>query len=198
MRRIYTSVKGLQAFYPTAEALQREHDQLPDRKGLDFIPLEIFLDVKSEATDYDRIVSKTDAAFSYDRFNHLRMPRGLDWPHAKDAWGQDIQHLRLHQVSPTTRLCGILTGRISSRLSSLDCKSRPHRSTTMRSTTSLPTCLCTKIRGIGNVRNGSTISSLPLTGRTEILIDLSTICSTSNNPSGLSQSFNRVTKPIPT
>lgn len=98
MCSIYVAVKGLQAFYPTAEALQRERDQSLGRLGLDFIPLEIFLDVRSEATDYDRIISKSDAAISYDRFNHLRMPRGLDWPQAKDEWGQDIQHLRLHQV----------------------------------------------------------------------------------------------------
>ena len=93
------SAKGLQAFYPTAEALERERDQSLGRRKLDFLPLEIFLDVKSEATDYDRIISKTDAAISYDRFNQLRMPRGLEWPQAKNEFGQEIQHLRLHQVS---------------------------------------------------------------------------------------------------
>jgi len=97
--RHYISLKGLQAFHPTKEALQRERKEAQHQRGLDFIPLEIFLDVRSEATDYDRIVLKTDAAISFDRFNHLRMPRGLDWPAAKDEWGQEIQHLRLHQVS---------------------------------------------------------------------------------------------------
>lgn len=96
--RQYVSMKGLQAFYPTSEALQREQDASPGHRGLDFIPLEIFLDVRSEATDYDRIVLKADAEISIDRFNHLRMPRGLEWPDAKDERGNEIRHLRLHQV----------------------------------------------------------------------------------------------------
>ena len=94
--RNYVSVKNLHGFYPTAETMQRERGPLGVPRGLDFLPLEIFVDVRSEATDYDRIVLKTNAALSLDRFNHLRMPRGLDWPAAAED-GQEIKHLRLHQ-----------------------------------------------------------------------------------------------------
>ena len=92
-------MKGLQAFYPSEETIQRVRSSSGGPGGLDFLPLEIFVDVRSEATDYDRIVSKTDAAVSYDKFNHLRMPRGLEWPDAKDENGETVRHLRLHQVS---------------------------------------------------------------------------------------------------
>jgi hypothetical protein len=72
-------------------------------RGLDFIPLEIFLDHGSQARDYDRIVAKTDVAISIDKFNNLRMARGLEWP--KEQYeGKEITHLRLHQVSPYTIL----------------------------------------------------------------------------------------------
>lgn len=92
-------MKGVQAFYPTAEALRRERSGGKPR-GLDFIPLEIFLDVKSEATDYDRIVLKSDISLAVDKFNHLRLLQGLDWPKdAVDEMGDPITHLRMHQVS---------------------------------------------------------------------------------------------------
>jgi hypothetical protein len=68
-------------------------------RGLDFVPLEIFLDVRSEATDYDRIVLKTNAALSFDRFNHLRLPRGLQWPDLDEENASDVSHLRIHQVN---------------------------------------------------------------------------------------------------
>jgi hypothetical protein len=44
-------------------------------------------------------VLRTDAALSFDKFNHLRMPRGLEWPDAVNEVGESIDHLRLHQVS---------------------------------------------------------------------------------------------------
>jgi hypothetical protein len=97
-------MQGVQAFYPNANAMHRDKGQLGMPQGLDFLPLEIFLDVRSEATDYDRIVLKTDAALSFDKFNHLRMPRGLEWPDVKDEKGEPIEHLRLHQVGSTESL----------------------------------------------------------------------------------------------
>lgn len=92
-------MQGLQGFYPTAEALKRERTQAGMPRGLDFIPLEIFLDVKSEATDYDRVLQKSDIMISIDKFNNIRMPRGLDWPDTLDEYGEPIKHLRVHQVS---------------------------------------------------------------------------------------------------
>ena len=104
--------KGLQAFHPNQKSLARDHGCVGKPNGLDFLPLEIFLDTRSESTDYDRVVLKTDAAISYDKFNHLRMPRGLEWPKALDEHGQPMMHLRLHRVSfPTAHT---LTNRIMS------------------------------------------------------------------------------------
>ncbi|ORY31449.1 golgi-body localization protein domain-domain-containing protein [Naematelia encephala] len=97
LARNYASIKGLQAFYPNEESLQRERGSYGIPRGLDFVPLEIFLDVRSEATDYDRIVLKTEIAVSIDKFNRLRMPRGLEWPDAKGENGENISHLRIHQ-----------------------------------------------------------------------------------------------------
>ena len=90
-------MQGLQAFYPNANTMQRERTALGVPRGLDFVPLEIFLDVRSEATDYDRIVLKADAALLFDRFNHLRLPHGLEWPSVKNDEGYPINHLRRHQ-----------------------------------------------------------------------------------------------------
>ncbi len=99
--RNYVILKGLQAFYPCEASLQRAHPGQGAPHGLgglDFVPLEIFLDVRSEATDYDRIVLKSDIAISMDKFNHLRLPRGLDWPAEVHDNGLHTEHLRLHQV----------------------------------------------------------------------------------------------------
>ncbi|WVQ80568.1 hypothetical protein IAT38_002673 [Cryptococcus sp. DSM 104549] len=88
----------VQGFYPTAEALKRERTQTGMIRGLDFLPLEIFLDVKSEATDYDRVLRKSDIGVSLDKFNHIRMPQGLEWPeNAKNEYGDPITHLSIHQ-----------------------------------------------------------------------------------------------------
>ncbi|ORX40254.1 golgi-body localization protein domain-domain-containing protein [Kockovaella imperatae] len=95
--RNYVAMKGLQAFYPSETTMGRQRGPLGVPRGLDFVPLEIFLDVRSEATEYDRIVLKSDAAIYFDRFNHLRMPRGLDWPDVKDDEGYSMNHLRRHQ-----------------------------------------------------------------------------------------------------
>ncbi|WWD18325.1 hypothetical protein CI109_102775 [Kwoniella shandongensis] len=80
-----------------SEALDREKT-IGSPRVLDFVPLEIFLDTKSEATDYDRILSKTDILIPFDKFNHLRLPQGLEWPQdAVDELGQPIKHLKIHQ-----------------------------------------------------------------------------------------------------
>lgn len=95
-------MKGLQAFYPNDKTLARDRRDGRAGNGLRSVPalpLEIFLDVRSEATDYDRIILKTDAAVLIDRFNHLRMPRGLQWPDAKDEYGDTVKHLKVHMVS---------------------------------------------------------------------------------------------------
>lgn len=97
LSRIYVAAKGLQAFYPTKETMARSLKTSSDYRELDFVPLEIFLDVKSEATDYDRIILRTDMGISADEFNHLRAPRGLEWPEATNEFGDPIEHLRLHQ-----------------------------------------------------------------------------------------------------
>ena len=108
--RDYVSMLGLQAFYPSGETLQRERSPLGLPRGLDFVPLEIFLDVRSEATDYDRIVLKTDTAVSFDRFNHLRTARGLEWPEVHDNDGEAVRHLRIHQVSILRRRSSNISG----------------------------------------------------------------------------------------
>jgi len=56
------------------------------------------LDVKSEAKDYDRIILKTDAAISQDKFNKLRVQRDLKWPETHDEQGEPIKHLKEHMV----------------------------------------------------------------------------------------------------
>lgn len=70
----------------------------------EFLPLEIFLDTKHQTTDYHRMVSKTDMGIHVDKFNHLRLPRGIHWPEAKDGHGIPIEHLRLHQDMYTVLL----------------------------------------------------------------------------------------------
>lgn len=97
LSRTYVAAKGLQAFYPTMETMARSLKTWSDYRELDFVPLEIFLDVKSEATDYDRIILRADMGVSWDEFNHLRTPRGLEWPEAYNEFGDPIEHLRLHQ-----------------------------------------------------------------------------------------------------
>ncbi|WVF69291.1 hypothetical protein IAT40_004067 [Kwoniella sp. CBS 6097] len=97
LSRNYASLKDVQAFYPTAEALTRERSGHGSR-GLDFIPLEIFLDERSQATDYDRILLKSEVSASLDKFNHIRLPQGLEWPeNAYDEYGEPIKHLKIHQ-----------------------------------------------------------------------------------------------------
>ncbi|WVN88723.1 uncharacterized protein L203_103936 [Cryptococcus depauperatus CBS 7841] len=98
LNRNYIRLQGLQAFYPSAEALRREKTQAGILRGFDFIPLEIFLDVKSEATDYDRVLQKSNIFIAIDKFNHIRMPQGLEWPeNAVDEYGEPIKHLKIHQ-----------------------------------------------------------------------------------------------------
>nr|XP_018262577.1 uncharacterized protein I303_05594 [Kwoniella dejecticola CBS 10117]OBR84735.1 hypothetical protein I303_05594 [Kwoniella dejecticola CBS 10117] len=96
LTRSYALLKDVQAFYPTTEALNRERSG-PASRALDFVPLEIFLDARSQATDYDRILLRTDIAGSYDQFNRIRIPRQLKWPKAYNANGDLVEHLRIHQ-----------------------------------------------------------------------------------------------------
>ena len=117
--RQYVSLKGVQAFYPSTETMKRERSTDGIPKGLEFLPLEIFLDVRSEATDYDRIVLKTDAAMAMDRFNHLRVPRGLEWPEAVDEDGEPIHHLRLHQDLSTVTVPRIAVSATSQHYAAL-------------------------------------------------------------------------------
>ncbi|WVR06215.1 hypothetical protein IAU60_003245 [Kwoniella sp. DSM 27419] len=97
MSRNYAHLKDVQAFYPTTEALIRESSGRGSR-ALDFIPLEIFLDERSQATDYDRILLKSEVCASHDAFNHIRLPQGLEWPENEvDEYGEPITHLKQHQ-----------------------------------------------------------------------------------------------------
>ncbi|WWC70580.1 uncharacterized protein I206_104531 [Kwoniella pini CBS 10737] len=97
LTRSFATLKDVQAFYPTTEALNRERSSDSASRALDFVPLEIFLDARSQATDYDRILLRTDIAGSYDQFNRIRIPRQLKWPKAYNAAGDPIEHLRIHQ-----------------------------------------------------------------------------------------------------
>lgn len=97
LSRQYFAFKGMQGFYPTPETLIRSRRTNPAFKQLDFVPLEVFLDVRSETTDYERIVLRSDLGMSYDKFNQLRAARGLEWPLVKNEYGDTIEHLRRHQ-----------------------------------------------------------------------------------------------------
>ncbi|BEI90738.1 uncharacterized protein CcaverHIS019_0308080 [Cutaneotrichosporon cavernicola] len=97
LSRSFAVCKGLQAFYPTTETMARSTTGAPNYREMDFVPLEIFLDAKSEATDYDRIILRSDMGLAWDEFNHLRAARGLEWPETVNDFGDPIEHLRLHQ-----------------------------------------------------------------------------------------------------
>lgn len=85
---------GMQAFSPTDSSLERTNGM---NRELEFLPREVFVDVRSESSDYERIVLKTDLIATFDRFNTLRVPRGLEWPETLDDYGEPIYHLRKHQ-----------------------------------------------------------------------------------------------------
>lgn len=129
-------MKGLQAFYPNEQTLARDREEsghARDLRRVPALPLEIFLDVRSEATDYDRIILKTDAAIQVDKFNSLRVPRGLVWPEVNDELGQPVKHLKLHMVSHKT--CGGADySRIIKRSSCPESHCRPPPSTIPRYT----------------------------------------------------------------
>ncbi|KZT20386.1 hypothetical protein NEOLEDRAFT_1122781 [Neolentinus lepideus HHB14362 ss-1] len=63
LTRSYTSLTGLQAFSPTSSLLIQDG----------CVPLEVFIDLRCESTDFDRLVPQTDATFHYDKFNRLRL-----------------------------------------------------------------------------------------------------------------------------
>lgn len=91
--RNYANLKGLQGFYPLSSSTSTRH-------GPDFVPLEVLLDTRSEILDFERIILRTDASLHNDKFNHLRMRRGLNWPTVFLPNGQDrFSHLKAHQVS---------------------------------------------------------------------------------------------------
>lgn len=95
--RDFIAFQGLQAFYPTNRIAKTKRELGNPNFQLDFVPLEIFVDTKCEAGDYERIVLKSDIAMAMDRFNQLRPPRGLEWPDTKNEAGEPITHLRKHQ-----------------------------------------------------------------------------------------------------
>ncbi|KAG8925646.1 hypothetical protein FRC01_009884 [Tulasnella sp. 417] len=64
MRRHKVKLHGMQAFVPTVLR--------PDSE-LCGVPLEILVDFRCESGDYERLVPQTDAEFSYDKFNRLRL-----------------------------------------------------------------------------------------------------------------------------
>ncbi|KAG8995921.1 hypothetical protein FRB90_012874, partial [Tulasnella sp. 427] len=64
MRRHKVKLHGMQAFVPTVLR--------PDSE-LYGVPLEILVDFRCESGDYERLVPQTDAEFSYDKFNRLRL-----------------------------------------------------------------------------------------------------------------------------
>jgi len=103
LSRNYVALRDLQAFYPSKDVLARActPDINTGQPSPDFLPYEVFLDVRSETTEYDRIVLKTDMSIAFDRFNNLRVPRGLEWPTATNDAGEPIEHLRRHQNATT-------------------------------------------------------------------------------------------------
>ena len=90
--RNYANLKGMQGFYPLAPSTSAH-------RGPDFVPLEVLLDTRSETVDFERILLRTDASLQNDKFNHLRMRRGLQWPTLVLPNGQDrYAHLKAHQT----------------------------------------------------------------------------------------------------
>ncbi|KDQ64599.1 hypothetical protein JAAARDRAFT_145519 [Jaapia argillacea MUCL 33604] len=67
MSRTYTSLTGLQAFYPCDGG----------RRDEGCVPLEVLVDLRCESKDFDRLVPQTDATFRYDKFNRLRLRNNL-------------------------------------------------------------------------------------------------------------------------
>ncbi|KAF8528944.1 golgi-body localization protein domain-containing protein [Hysterangium stoloniferum] len=61
MQRNYASIDNLQMFQPTSGSVA------------DHLPLEVFLDVKCESRDFERLVPQTRATLRYDKFNRLRL-----------------------------------------------------------------------------------------------------------------------------
>ncbi len=85
--RNYALLRGLQSFHPV--------HNLRDAPTLKFLPLEVLLDTKGTSADFDRVISRTNAALHYDKFNHLRLRNAMD----AEEEGRS-EHLRHHQVCP--------------------------------------------------------------------------------------------------
>ncbi|KAI0347243.1 hypothetical protein BDW22DRAFT_1322640 [Trametopsis cervina] len=63
MSRNFASLKGLQAFSPSAT----------NRMGEGVVPLEVLIDLRCASSAFDRLVPQTDAMLHYDKFNRLRL-----------------------------------------------------------------------------------------------------------------------------
>ncbi|TFK55958.1 hypothetical protein OE88DRAFT_1731595 [Heliocybe sulcata] len=63
LTRSYTSLTGLQTFSPASSLLVQDG----------CVPLEVFVDLRCESNEFDRLVPQTDATFHYDKFNRLRL-----------------------------------------------------------------------------------------------------------------------------
>ncbi|KIJ56610.1 hypothetical protein M422DRAFT_218123 [Sphaerobolus stellatus SS14] len=88
MQRNYASVNSLQVFQPTPGA------------STDHLPFEVFVDVRCETRDFERIVQQTDATLKYDKFNRLRLRNELTTLALTSGRGPDgvlVDHL-LHET----------------------------------------------------------------------------------------------------
>lgn len=63
MTRSLAKLTDFQAFSPSSTCSAR-HDGLP---------MEVFVDLRAETSDFERLVPQTDAALRYDKFNRLRL-----------------------------------------------------------------------------------------------------------------------------
>ncbi|KAE8231965.1 hypothetical protein CF326_g3008 [Tilletia indica] len=71
MYRNFSAVDSLQAFAPTTHCQYLR--TAPHRTAFAYVPLETLIDTGYQTRDFDRIISSTDAAAGYDKFNRLRV-----------------------------------------------------------------------------------------------------------------------------
>jgi hypothetical protein len=85
------TLTAMQAFYPADR----------DQERADFVPLEILLDVRSQTSDFERIIPQTSASLQHDKFNQLRLRNtSRSTQLACDLTSQDTHHLRHNMVCP--------------------------------------------------------------------------------------------------
>jgi hypothetical protein len=84
MTRSYTAISGLQMFSPSSTNTSSDR----------CVPLEVFVDLRCESQDFDRVVPQTDAAFHYDKFNRLRLRNKKEsvLPTGTDSTHSHLQH----------------------------------------------------------------------------------------------------------